>query len=181
MPAKAKKGAFTEAEEELLRNFSRETDSKGTVVFWVHALYVVTIPIWIQARVHQFPIGDSLVYLIIGTLLQAFALQWAYKNVKFVSKEKIASKRSDAVSAEINEKHGRSMAKQELDDRIIHRKNEVAERESIHFSIFYNNCIYLGLYLLFSVVFFKSSAPLMNYIVSIIMSAGVVAGISNTK
>ena len=37
-------------------------------------------------------------------------------------KEKIASKRSDAVSAEINEKHGRSMAKQELDDRIIHRK-----------------------------------------------------------
>jgi len=178
----AKKAAgFTESELELLRNFSRDTDSKGTIVFWVHALYVVAIPIWIQARVHQFPVGDSLVYLIIGTLIQAFALQFAYKNVKFVSKEKIATQRTEAVAAEVVQQVGNKMNRQELDDRILWKKNEVAENESIHYSIFYNNCIYLALYLLFSVIFFKSSTPLTNYIVSIIMSAGVVAGTSNTK
>jgi len=177
----AKKAGFTEAELELLRNFSRDTDSKGTIVFWVHALYVVAIPIWIQARVHQFPVGDSLVYLIIGTLIQAFALQFAYKNVKFVSKEKIATQRTEAVAAEVVQQVGNKMNRQELDDRILWKKNEVAENESIHYSIFYNNCIYLALYLLFSVIFFKSSTPLTNYIVSIIMSAGVVAGTSNTK
>ena len=35
--------------------------------------------------------------------------------------------------------------------------------------------------MLFSIVFFKNSTPLTNYVISIIMSAGFVAGISNTK
>merc|ERR1712128_27302 len=39
-------------------------------------------------RIHQYSIADHLVYLIIGTIVQAIALQFAYKNVKFVSKEK---------------------------------------------------------------------------------------------
>jgi len=60
-------------------------------------------------------------------------------------------------------------------------QNEVAENESLHYSIFYNNAIYLAVYLLFSIVFFKNSTPLVNYLVSILMSAGFVAGISNTK
>lgn len=178
----AKKAAgFTESELELLRNFSRETDGKGTFIFWVHALYVVAIPIWIQARVHQFPVGDQLVYLIIGTLIQAFALQFAYKNVKFVSKEKIATQRTEAVAAEVVAQVGQKMARQELDDRILWKKNEVAENESIHYSILYNNCIYLAMYLLFSIVFFKSSTPLTNYLITTVISAGVVAGTSNTK
>ena len=60
-------------------------------------------------------------------------------------------------------------------------QNEVAENESLHYSIFYNNAIYLAVHMLFSIVFFKNSTPLMNYVISIIMSAGFVAGISNTK
>jgi len=182
MPAKvAKKSGFSEKEEELLRSFSRETGTKGTAVFWIHALYVVSIPIWIQARVHQFPVADSIVWLIIGTLLQAFALQFAYKNVKFVSKDKIATQRTEAVAAEVVATVGKQMARQELDDRILWKKNEVAENESIHFSIFYNNCIYLAVYLLFSIIFFKNSTPLTNYIISIVIAAGVTAGTSNTK
>merc|ERR1711908_162156 len=152
-----KQQGFTAAEERLLAGFSRTTSGKGTAVFWIHALYVAAIPIWIQTRVHQYSIADHLVYLIIGTILQAIALQFAYKNVKFVSREKIATLRSEAIA------------------------NEVAENESLHYSIFYNNAIYLTMYLLFSIVFFKNSTPLTNYIISILVSAGFVAGISNTK
>merc|ERR1711920_483444 len=181
--AKGGKGqkAFTADEEKLLANFSRSTSGKGTLVFWIHALYVVSIPIWIQARIHQYQVADQLVYLIIGSLIQAAALQFAYKNVKFVSKEKIATLRSDAIAQEVSHQVGKQMNRQELDDRILHRKNEVAENESLHYSIFYNNAIYLTMYLLFSIVFFKNSTPLVNYLVSILMSAGFVAGISNTK
>merc|ERR1712176_168246 len=155
--SKKKPTGFTQAEQELLAGFSRSTSGKGSLVFWIHALYVVGIPIWIQARIHQYPVGDQLVYLIIGTVVQAIALQFAYKNVKFVSKEKIATARSEAIA------------------------NEVAENESLHYSIFYNNAIYLAVHMLFSIVFFKNSTPLTNYVISIIMSAGFVAGISNTK
>ena len=62
-------------------------------------------------------------------------------SFNFYLKEKIASKRSDAVSAEINEKHGRSMAKQELDDRIIHRKVK---------RLFYSCEVFQKLFFLFS-------------------------------
>merc|ERR1711953_1559256 len=160
---------FTAAEEELLQGFSRSTSGKGTLVFWIHA------------RIHQYQVADQLVYLIIGSLIQAAALQFAYKNVKFVSKEKIATLRSDAIAQEVSHQVGKQMNRQELDDRILHRKNEVAENESLHYSIFYNNAIYLTVYLLFSIVFFKNSTPLVNYMVSLLMSAGFVAGISNTK
>ncbi|CBY37546.1 unnamed protein product [Oikopleura dioica] len=172
---------FSEKELELLRNFSPNTSSKGMAVFWIHALYVVIVPIWIQARVHQYPVGEQMIYLVLGTLLQAFALQFAYKNVKNVQKEKIALQRTEAVSAEVTAQVGTKVARQELEDRILWRKGEVAENESIHFSILYNNCIYLGLYLLFSVIFFKNWAPLTNYTFSIIVAAGAVAGISRTK
>merc|ERR1712157_503000 len=172
---------FTASEEQLLAGFSRTTSGKGTAVFWIHALYVAAIPIWIQTRIHQYSIADHLVYLIIGTIAQAVALHFAYKNVKFVSKEKIATLRSDAIANEVSNAVGKQINRQELDDRILHRKNEVAENESLHYSIFYNNAIYLTMYLLFSIVFFKNSTPLTNYIISAIISSGFVAGISNTK
>merc|ERR1711908_158366 len=171
-----KQQGFTAAEERLLAGFSRTTSGKGTAVFWIHALYVAAIPIWIQTRVHQYSIADHLVYLIIGTILQAIALQFAYKNVKFVSREKIATLRSEAIANEVSNQVGKQINRQELDDRILHRENE-----SLHYSIFYNNAIYLTMYLLFSIVFFKNSTPLTNYIISILVSAGFVAGISNTK
>merc|ERR1712212_175791 len=185
--AKGGKGqkAFTADEEKLLANFSRKTSGKGTLVFWIHALYVVAIPIWIQARIHQYAVSDNLIYLIIGTIAQAAALKYAYTNVKFVSKEKIATLRSEAIANEVTQKiaksEGKNVSRQELDDRILHRKNEVADNESLHYSIFYNNTIYLVMYLLFSIMFFKNSTPLMNYMVSIVMASGFVAGISNTK
>ena len=176
-----RQAGFTAAEEQLLAGFSRTTTGKGTAVFWIHALYAAAIPIWIQMRIHQYSIADHLVYLIIGTIVQAIALQFAYKNVKFVSKEKIATLRSEAIANEVSNQVGKQINRTELDDRILHRKNEVAENESLHYSIFYNNAIYLTMYLLFSIVFFKNSTPLTNYIISIMVSSGFVAGISNTK
>merc|ERR1712157_188699 len=101
-----KNTGFSEKELELLRNFSPNTSSKGMAVFWIHALYVVIVPIWIQARVHQYPVGEQMIYLVLGTLLQAFALQFAYKNVKNVQKEKIALQRTEAVAAEVTAQVG---------------------------------------------------------------------------
>merc|ERR1712131_248550 len=104
---------FTAAEEQLLAGFSRTTSGKGTAVFWIHALYVAAIPIWIQTRIHQYSIADHLVYLIIGTILQAIALQFAYKNVKFVSREKIATLRSEAIANEVSNQVGKQINRQE--------------------------------------------------------------------
>ncbi len=76
-----------------------------------------------------------MIYLVLGTLLQAFALQFAYKNVKNVqkvfwpfflnfifAKEKIALQRTEAVSAEVTAQVGTKVARQELEDRILWRK-----------------------------------------------------------
>merc|ERR1711953_1606935 len=80
---------FTAAEEELLQGFSRSTSGKGTLVFWIHALYVVSIPIWIQARIHQYQVADQLVYLIIGSLIQAAALQLHTKMSSLSQRRKL--------------------------------------------------------------------------------------------
>ena len=65
---------FTAAEEQLLavsscfndfinlnlksKGFSRTTSGKGTAVFWIHAMYVAAIPIWIQTRIHQYSVSS---------------------------------------------------------------------------------------------------------------------------
>merc|ERR1712210_150037 len=91
-----KNTGFSEKELELLRNFSPNTSSKGMAVFWIHALYVVIVPIWIQARVHQYPVGEQMIYLVLGTLLQAFCssvcLQKCQKRPK--GKNRLATNRS---------------------------------------------------------------------------------------
>jgi translocon-associated protein subunit gamma len=182
MPGKPQQQkGFTKEEEALLSGFSRDSSGRSSASFYVHALYAASIPIWIQARIHQLPVAESIVYLVIGTLLQAFALQFAYKNVKFVAKERIATARTEAVQSQVIKEVGSKINRQELDDRILFKKNEVAENESVHYSILYNNSIYICLYLLMSIVFFKSSSPLTNYIISLCFSSGVVALISNTK
>merc|ERR1712080_86117 len=98
----------------------------------------------------------------------------AYKNTKHILKDKIAVKREAAVTKEMTKKlaDDKKISKKEMNERILWKKNEVAEYEATTFSIFYNNSLFLALIILASFYVLKGMTPQINYALSMGISSG---------
>merc|ERR1712037_971896 len=113
----------------------------------------------------------------IGTLVSTWLLAFAYKNTKHLLKHKLAVKRESAVTKEMNKKlaDDKKISKKEKDERILWKKNEVAEYEA---TIFSNNPLFLALVIIASFYILSGTAAHMNYIFSIGLSSGLIALLS---
>ncbi|XP_015509315.1 translocon-associated protein subunit gamma [Neodiprion pinetum] len=175
-----KSKAFTKEEELLLQDFSRNVSTKSSALFYGNAFIVSAIPIWLFWRIHLIDLYSSLISFVLVTIASTYLVALAYKNTKFVLKHKIAVKREDAVTREMNRKlaEDKKMSKKEKDERILWKKNEVADYEATTFSIFYNNAIFLALVILLSFYILRTFSPAANYTISIGTASGLLALLS---
>jgi translocon-associated protein subunit gamma len=83
-------------------------------------------------------------------------------------------KRGDAVYREVTRQlaDDKVMSKKEKEDRVLWKKNEVADYEASMFSIFYQNTFFFALFLIFSFFLFASMNPIFNCLASIYGAAG---------
>lgn len=177
MASKSGKKKLTREEELLLQDFSRNVSTKSSALFYGNAFIVSAIPMWLFWRIHQMDLYQSGIFFAIGTLVSTWLVAFAYRNVKFVLKHKIAQKREEAVAREIMKKiaDDKKMNKKEKDERILWKKNEVADYEATTFSIFYNNALYLVLLIVVSFYVLKNFNPNVNYVFSVGSAAGLLA------
>uniref|UniRef100_A0A2K5D5M4 Translocon-associated protein subunit gamma n=1 Tax=Aotus nancymaae TaxID=37293 RepID=A0A2K5D5M4_AOTNA len=197
----APKGSSKQQSEEdlLLQDFSRNLSAKSSALFFGNAFIVSAIPICdnflflfvlsplyfnsgLYWRIWHMDLIQSAVLYSVMTLVSTYLVAFAYKNVKFVLKHKVAQKREDAVSKEVTRKlseaDNRKMSRKEKDERILWKKNEVADYEATTFSIFYNNTLFLVLVIVASFFILKNFNPTVNYILSISASSGLIALLS---
>lgn len=174
---------LTKEEELLLQDFSRNVSKKSLIIFHFNALIVSAIPIWLYWRIHMMEPLSSAVLFILVTAIATYLVAMAYMNTKFVLKHKVAQKVEDAVSREVMKKlqNNKSMSKKEKDERILWKKNEVAESEATTFSLFYNNALFLMLVVVGSFLVFKSISPAYNYVFSTLGAAGIIALFSTSS
>uniref|UniRef100_F6VAL9 Translocon-associated protein subunit gamma n=1 Tax=Equus caballus TaxID=9796 RepID=F6VAL9_HORSE len=122
-------------------------------------------------------ISVSVVHILLLLICLSFVL-----NVFIVGLCRVAQKREDAVSKEVTRKlseaDNRKMSRKEKDERILWKKNEVADYEATTFSIFYNNTLFLVLVIVASFFILKNFNPTVNYILSISASSGLIALLS---
>merc|ERR1712122_300725 len=177
--AVGKKG-FSKEDELLLQDFNKNVSTKSSALFYGNAFIVSAIPVWLYWRVHSIDIASYAILFAIGTLVSTWLLAFAYKNTKHLLKHKVAVKREAAVTKEMNKKlaDDKKISKKEKDERILWKKNEVAEYESTTFSIFYNNALFLALVIIASFYILSGTSPHVNYILSIGLSSGVIALLS---
>lgn len=123
---------------------------------------------------------SSLISFVIVTLVSTYLVAFAYKNTKFVLKHKVAVKREDAITREMNKNlaDNKKMSKKEKDERILWKKNEVADYEATTFSIFYNNALFLAIVIFASFYLLKSFTPAVNYVLSVGVAGGLLALLS---
>lgn len=174
---------FTKEEELLLQDFSRDVSTKSSALFYGNALIVSVIPIWLFWRIHMIDVYSSMVLFVIVSGVSTFLLAMAYRNTKFTLKHKIAVKREEAVTRELGKKlaEDKKMSKKEKDERILWKKNEVADFEATTFSIFYNNALFLTIVIVASFYVLRSFTPTFNYALSISSTAGLLALLSTGK
>merc|ERR1712152_24313 len=139
-------------EELLLEGFNKNVSTRSSALFYGNAFIVSAIPVWLYWRIHSIDITSYAVIFAIGTLVSTWLLAFAYKNTKHLLKHKVAVKRESAVTKEMNKKlaDDKKISKKEKDERILWKKNEVAEYEATTFSIFYNNSLFLALVIIAS-------------------------------
>ena len=75
----------------------------------------------------------------------------------------------------------KKISRKEKDERILWKKNEVAEYEATTFSIFYNNALFLAILIICSFYIFKTFTPVVNYVGAMSLAAGVVALLSTAS
>lgn len=171
---------FTKEEELLLQDFSRNVSTKSSALFYGNALIVSAVPIWLFWRIHLIDVYSSLVLFVVVTSIATYLLALAYKNTKFTLKHKIAVKREEAVTRDLSKKlsEDKKMSKKEKDERILWKKNEVADFEATTLSIFYNNALFLTIVIISSFYLLPSFTPPVNYTISIGATAGLLALLS---
>ncbi|KAI8795851.1 translocon-associated protein subunit gamma-like [Biomphalaria glabrata] len=181
--AGGKQNKLSREEELLLQDFSRNVSTKSSALFYGNALIVSAIPMWLFWRIHQMDLYQSAIVFILGTFISTYLVAYAYRNVKFILKHKIALKREDAVAKEMMKKlaDDKKMTKKEKDERVLWKKNEVADYEATTFSIFYNNALYLVLLIVASFFLLKNFNPVVNYSFSVGSAAGLLALFSTSS
>ncbi|XP_046665204.1 translocon-associated protein subunit gamma [Homalodisca vitripennis] len=174
------KSTFTKEEELLLQDFSRNVSTKSSALFYGNAFIVSAIPIWLFWRIHMIDLYTSFLPFIVVTFGSTYLVALAYKNTKFVLKHKVAVKREEAVTREVSKKlaEDKKMSKKEKDERILWKKNEVADYEATTFSIFYNNALFLAIVIFSSFYLLKGFTPAINYVLSVGLAGGLLALLS---
>jgi len=180
MPGKNK---LTQEEELLLQDFSRTVSKKSQVLFYGNALMIAVLPLWLFWKVHLMDPMTYAVLFIVGTLIAAYLVAFAYRNTKFTLKHKIAQKRESAISREVNAEldskaETKKLSRKEKDDRILWKKNNVADTEATTFAIFYTNALYLFIIIMASFYVMRSFTPPVNFTMSTGLAAGLVALLS---
>uniref|UniRef100_A0A2K5PR08 Translocon-associated protein subunit gamma n=1 Tax=Cebus imitator TaxID=2715852 RepID=A0A2K5PR08_CEBIM len=143
----APKGSSKQQSEKdlLLQDFSLNLSAKSSALFFGNTFFVSAIPIWLYWRI-------CLLFCSVMTLVSTYLVAFAYKNVTFLLKHKVAQKRK--------------MSWKEKDERILWKGNEVADYEAT-FSIFYNNTLFLVSVIVAPFFILKNFNPTVNYILGV--------------
>merc|ERR1712218_446863 len=178
--AVGKKG-FSKEDELLLQDFSKNVSTKSSALFYGNAFIVSAIPLWLFWRVHSMePVSSAPLFAVV-TLISTWLVAFAYRNTKHLLKHQVAVKREAAVTKEMNAKMAddKKLSRKEKDERILWKKNEVAEYESTTFAIFYNNALFLAVLIFVSFYLFPTTmGASINYVASMGVSAGLIALLS---
>ncbi|CAH8592078.1 unnamed protein product [Dicrocoelium dendriticum] len=173
---------ITKEDEALLDLYSRYASKRSNHLIFGNAVLISLIPIWLFWRVHSLKLLSNMLLYAIVSSISAFLMSYAYKGAKTPLMERVAIKRSEAIAKEmsVDADKDKKASRKEREDAIRERTREVSDYESTAFSIFFNNCIFLLILIISSMVLQHFSGQI-NYFVSMLLATGLTAFLSSGK
>ncbi|CAD5226974.1 UNVERIFIED_CONTAM: Translocon-associated protein subunit gamma, partial [Eudyptes robustus] len=177
------KTKFSKEDELLLQDFSSSISTKTSVVFYVIAFLASLAPLYLFYAIHQMDVADSWFIWGAASVGVSYILAQAYKNVKHVTKHDVVRKRGEAITRDVNKQlaEDKNMSKKEKDERALWKKNEVADAEANHFTIFFNNVVFYASFIFLSFFLLQNANPIFNCLGSMYGAAGIAYLFSTAK
>jgi len=173
------KAQIQREEDELIKMFSSNVSKTSSANFMFSAFVAAATPLFAFIKIQQLDIQNSWHVMGIFTCIATYILQFSYGKSQFKIKSQIAGDIQDGVAKEVSASLGdKKISSQEKEDKVLMRKNQIAESASMSKTIFQTNMVFFGLVLIASFVFFKSWEPLANFIVSMVFSCGILGGLA---
>eukprot|EP01103_Thecamoeba_quadrilineata_P020496 TRINITY_DN8833_c0_g1_i1.p1 TRINITY_DN8833_c0_g1~~TRINITY_DN8833_c0_g1_i1.p1 ORF type:complete len:197 (+),score=38.05 TRINITY_DN8833_c0_g1_i1:52-591(+) len=142
---------------------------------------ITILPIWLYYTVFDLSFESyALVYLLV-TVFSAGILSFGYNNVALWLKSRLMKKRESLKAKEKALKKNTSGPKKTdtAEQKSSHEKKEQdTERESVAFSILFNNVFFLLSVIVLAFYVFDSASAPYNYVISISSSAALCALVS---
>ncbi|GMR48486.1 hypothetical protein PMAYCL1PPCAC_18681, partial [Pristionchus mayeri] len=178
----SKTAKFSKEDEALLDSYSNNVSAKGQAIFYLNALISTAAPVYLFLGINHMDLNDSWIPLLIVSIASIYGIAFASKNFKYILKHKIVMKRAEAVTREINKKYAdKKISTKEKEERILYRRNEVAEEESTYLAVFITNSLFISILFVLAFFFLANLNPIFNASIAMVGSAAVVAFLSTSK
>ncbi|GMS96003.1 hypothetical protein PENTCL1PPCAC_18178, partial [Pristionchus entomophagus] len=178
----SKNAKFSKEDEALLDSYSNNVSAKGQAIFYLNALISTAAPVYLFLGINHMDLNETWIPLVFVSLASIYGIAFASKNFKYILKHKIVMKRAEAVTREINKKYAdKKISTKEKEERILYRRNEVAEEESTYLAVFITNALFVSILFVLAFFFLANLNPIFNASVSMVGAAGVVAFLSTSK
>eukprot|EP01111_Echinosteliopsis_oligospora_P013266 TRINITY_DN471_c0_g1_i1.p1 TRINITY_DN471_c0_g1~~TRINITY_DN471_c0_g1_i1.p1 ORF type:complete len:176 (-),score=41.22 TRINITY_DN471_c0_g1_i1:84-611(-) len=133
------------------------------------------VPVYLYYAVFGMSMKSYAIVYLVMTALSSFGLQFAYNNVACSVNNKMTRERQGGGIGRARVAGKDVVAAQ----KVMQKKATV--QESVAFSILYNNSIFLFSLILLAFYFFPSLPSVYNYALSVGLSAGIVALLSQPR
>mmetsp|Transcript_2908 Transcript_2908/g.7095 ORF Transcript_2908/g.7095 Transcript_2908/m.7095 type:complete len:185 (-) Transcript_2908:145-699(-) len=157
--------------------FSESTSKNHVVICYIVAFLTAAVPVWVYHSVRELSVQSFGIFYVVVTLVGTYLLATAYQNVTSTLKSRIQKEREDKVTASTVQAAGKK--KKDAVATAKGKAKSAAARESVAFSIFFNNAFFFFLCIVFGFFILKSVQTPINYVASIVLASGIVRLASN--
>merc|ERR1711915_847790 len=154
--------------EEFRTDYTLQTD-QATVYFPV-ALFVTAIPLYLYHSIFGMDVQTNYVLYGVVTVLSSMILTLAYHNIAFWLNARLQPARENAISHK-NIKKGAKEDKKKALESVKEKQAAVTTKETMWFSMLYNNALFLFILILLAFFVFKNATAPYNYVLSVSLSS----------
>jgi len=152
--------------DNVLREFKTKRLTAGSATtFTIAALVLSALPAYAFVTIQELFIRDFLIGYVGVTLASAVCLYLAYKNIADTTNAKLSNARKFAPR-----KLGPGAAKWSSDD-LANMIDRMTRRESVVWSLMYNNLVYLLIFSFLAFYMLRETTPQVNYPLSVCSAA----------
>uniref|UniRef100_A0A0A9W842 Translocon-associated protein subunit gamma n=1 Tax=Lygus hesperus TaxID=30085 RepID=A0A0A9W842_LYGHE len=176
--AEPKKDKMTKEEIFLLDELSKQ--SKRGFYFHFNCLIVPLLPLWTFSRVLGLDIEYHTIRIVVVTMICACMLWFACNEFRISFKGKLRKKSRKAMQELPRPKGATKSGKADKSTLALLKTDRSSDNEACGFALFYNNCNFIALVILFSHIGFQKLYVEDNYVVSMTLAAFIVTVMSST-
>jgi len=152
------------------------------VLYVLTAIITVSVPIYLYQTIFDMPLEDFFFVFGVVTLGSAFILTFAYHNVAYSLKGRLSAARENLFShSKVASEAPKGEKKKEFVKKRREQQEDFTTKESIAFSILYNNVFFLLSTVVLAFYVFSSASAPYNYVLSVSLSSALLSFVSASQ